>query len=219
MLYKTLLIIHIISGSVALIAGAIAILTRKGSYIHITAGKSYYLSMYSVGITSVVMSLIKFNPFLLAIGIFATYMTYSGKVSIENWRIKSNHTPLFRERLPFLIALLTSVVMVIWPVYRMIVSGIPAVPVLSIFGLIMFFNAWRDVKNYSHGKMFIPKNRSWLIQHIGMMSGAYISTVTAFLVVNVNLTPVWLTWLLPTFVGTPLIFLAIRKWKNKLRIS
>ena len=36
--------------------------------------------------------------------------------------------------------------------------------------------------------------------------GGTIATVTAVLVVNVNTNPVWIAWLAPTVVITPLIF-------------
>ena len=45
---------------------------------------------------------------------------------------------------------------------------------------------------------------------VGLLSihiiGGTIATVTAVLVVNVNTNPVWIAWLAPTVVITPLIF-------------
>jgi hypothetical protein len=44
----------------------------------------------------------------------------------------------------------------------------------------------------------------WLLWHIGLMCGSYISFVTAFLVVNLGLgSPV--AWVIPTLIGSPLI--------------
>ncbi len=44
----------------------------------------------------------------------------------------------------------------------------------------------------------------WLLWHVGLMCGSYISFVTAFLVVNLGLgSPI--AWIAPTVVGTPLI--------------
>jgi hypothetical protein len=49
-----------------------------------------------------------------------------------------------------------------------------------------------------------------------MMLGAYISTATAFLVVNITMINYpWVTWLVPTFIGTPLIVY----WTNKYTIK
>jgi hypothetical protein len=44
------------------------------------------------------------------------------------------------------------------------------------------------------------------------MCGAYIASLTAFLVVNVKILPSLIVWLLPTMVITPLIFI----WSKKL---
>ena len=42
-------------------------------------------------------------------------------------------------------------------------------------------------------------------RHLTNMMAGTIATVTAVMVVNVSLNPVWLPWLLPTIVITPLI--------------
>ena len=165
------------------------------------------------------MTLVKFNPFLLAIGLFSTYMTYSGKMAIDFWRLKENYFPGLKDLLPFYVAFIISILMISFPIYQMIINKEFRIPVLSIFGIIMLLNSYRDIRTFSREKNFVPKNKIWLIQHIGMMSGAYISTFTAFLVVNVSMNPAWLPWLLPTAIGTPLIFIAIAKWKVKLKIS
>lgn len=46
--------------------------------------------------------------------------------------------------------------------------------------------------------------RGWIVWHLNLMCGSYVSFVTAFLVVNLGLgSPV--AWILPTLVATPLI--------------
>lgn len=47
----------------------------------------------------------------------------------------------------------------------------------------------------------------WVLWHIGLMCGSYISLVTAFLVVNLGLASV-VAWVAPTVIGSPLIALA-----------
>ena len=175
--------------------------------------------MYGIRLTSVTMTLIKFNPFLLAIGLFSTYMTYSGKKAIDFWRLKQNYFPGFKDRLPFYIAFVTSILMICLPIAQMVLDKEFRISVLSIFGIIMLLNSYRDIRTFSREGNFVPKNKIWIIQHIGMMGGAYISTLTAFLVVNVSMNPDWLPWLIPTIIGTPMIFRATAKWKLKLKIS
>jgi hypothetical protein len=46
------------------------------------------------------------------------------------------------------------------------------------------------------------------------MIGAYIASITAFLVVNIDFVPGAILWLLPTFLMVPLIIV----WSNKYKI-
>ncbi len=85
--------------------------------------------------------------------------------------------------------------------------------VLMVFGGISVFLALSDIRTYSavlSGKSLPPT--AWLRKHIGMMLGAYIATITAFLVVNItNVEPAWLIWLAPTFILIPIMLYHFRK--------
>jgi hypothetical protein len=50
-----------------------------------------------------------------------------------------------------------------------------------------------------------PERRRRIALHLGRMLGGAIATVTAVLVVNVTTDPVWLAWIAPTVVGSPMI--------------
>ena len=56
----------------------------------------------------------------------------------------------------------------------------------------------------------------WLCTHIGRMGGSFIATSTAFLLTNIHFEPAWIVWLAPTVIGSPIIAVAIGKWKVKL---
>jgi hypothetical protein len=58
----------------------------------------------------------------------------------------------------------------------------------------------------------------WLLKHISRMGGSFIATSTAFLLVNTSIEPIWVMWLLPTAIGTPMIIVASRKWRKKLKV-
>ena len=59
----------------------------------------------------------------------------------------------------------------------------------------------------------------WLIGHLQRMTGAFIASMTAFLVVNAtylsDTIPGFVYWLLPTTVFTPLII----KWSKKHQVK
>lgn len=84
---------------------------------------------------------------------------------------------------------------------------------LSAFGLVVEKPAlwWLGVIaaatwSAALGGWWVRRRRfhGWLLWHIGLMCGSYISFVTAFLVVNLGLgSPV--AWVVPTLIGTPMI--------------
>lgn len=213
------LFIHIISGFTALISGTVTIFSKKGKGRHVLAGQVYLWSMTSVAITALYLSVVRPNIFLLLISIFSFYMTWSGYRAIH-WKNK----PMDRIPYVFNLALtggvaLSGLVMIGVPVISW--TGIKIAPVVSqfgtillVFGLINTTMAGLDLIN-----LFRPSRGSkfwWMYQHIGRMGGAFISTVTAFLVVNITFLPDLVVWLAPTVIGSPLIGWATRKYRLKL---
>jgi hypothetical protein len=215
-MYRLLLILHIIAGTTALSGGLLAILSRKGKKPHKLSGLWFSGAMYLVCCSAVLLSLIRPNPFLLSIGIFSAYLTYSGRRAIFYWRLRAQHTPAFSEKLPVMLAFLTALGMVIHPLYNIAVNHNTAIPVSIIFGAIMLASTIGDFIRYSNPDNFVPGNNVWLFRHIAMMGGAYISATTAFFVVNAHNVPFWIPWLLPTVAGTVIITFSIRKWKHKM---
>jgi len=53
--------------------------------------------------------------------------------------------------------------------------------------------------------------KHWLRAHLSGMLGGYIATVTAFLVVNIDFLPFYVTWFLPSVLGSILIAYYQRK--------
>lgn len=188
-LEKTLLILHIIAGFAALAMGLMAILAKKGKDLHRLGGKIYFWSMVMVVLTAGVLSLFKDIAFLLMIAIFSFFLCYTGYRAILQKQLKPN----LPDWLILAMAMVNAGFMVAsLNVILMVFAGLSV-----IFGIqdIAIYLGWRRQS----------KSNNWLTMHIGRMLGAYISTLTAFLVVNVQMEPAWLIWLAPTFVGTLLI--------------
>lgn len=57
--------------------------------------------------------------------------------------------------------------------------------------------------------------QKWLNHHITGMLAAYIATVSAFSVVNMEFIPVVVRWLWPTVLGVPLVIMMIRRYTKK----
>jgi uncharacterized membrane protein len=206
MLYKISLVLHIIAGFSALLCGLLAILAAKGARLHRVSGLIYFMAMLLVSFSAVLISIMKSNSFLLHIGIFAFFMAYSGFRSIKN---KSLNAGIW-DWLVLLLGLINAVFMVF-----------SLKMVLLVFGLLGLYLCLADFRLFLFvlWKKEIAKNQ-WLLRHIGMMLGCYISTFTAFLVVNVDARSYAIfTWLLPTFIGTPLIAFWIRKFTIKKQVA
>lgn len=191
-LLTIVLIIHIASGFAALGFGLTALIAGKGNHLHVFGGRMFFYLMLSVAFSAVILSVFRFNLFLLLIAGFAFYQNLSGYRSVKRKELR----PDAFDWLITLTGLVTGIIMI---------STLQTV--LLVFGGISLFLVAGDLRIYFqvlNGKT-VPR-LAWLARHIGMMMGAYIATVTAFVVVNVNnVEPAWLPWLLPTMLGVPLM--------------
>lgn len=212
-----LLIIHILSGLTALIAGGISMFTQKGGKRHKKSGMVYFYAMISVGATAFVISIFKDIYFLLMISVFALYMTVTGYRSLLFMR-KVLTKPAMFDWL-FLAFSLAFIGIFSWHFFVQIpLSGKGMQPVLAVFNIIFLSMVIKDFFTYLYYHQ--QTGNSWLIQHIIRMMGAYISTITAFLVTNVHSHPVYLAWLAPTVFITPIIFYYVAKYrKPKKKLS
>lgn len=190
-LIKIVLILHIIAGNVALISGAISMISKKGNAVHKRFGKIFFYAMMIITVTALFLSIAKSSEFLLYVGIFVFYQIYSGFKAIKNKSLRHN----WLDGIIILAAFINGIAMV--------ASG---AIVLMVFGGITFllmFTEWQVFSAYRKGKE-LPR-LSWLAKHIGMMTGSYIGAFTAFLVVNIQFEPGWVIWLAPTVVFVPLM--------------
>lgn len=202
MIYKILLVIHILGGSLALLGGAVAIFSRKGNKTHRKGGKLFTYTMITTAVSAIILSLIKSNMFLLAIGFFTLYLTFSGWVMV----MKIRH-PL-RVKLHYFIGSF-GLVSGIFLLQKGLLGFTHTQVILLVFGGIQMMMSAGDLLRK-------PKPSKNIINHISKIGGAYIAAVTAFLVVNINFLPAYLVWLGPTVIGTVLISVAVRK---RLRLA
>jgi uncharacterized membrane protein len=190
--YKALLGIHAAGGFTALFVGIIAYATLKGGKTHRWAGKIYFSAMMLVIITAISMNAVKPNTFLFYIALFTLYQVYGGLRSVKN----KNLQPKPLDVILFFGGIVTSILML----YTKQI-------VLIVFGGLFISILYQDLRIYLliHRKKEVPK-KEWLLRHIGLMSGSYIATSTAFLTVNFReLELFWIPWLLPSIIGVPLI--------------
>lgn len=209
-IFRILIIAHAALGGLSLVSGFLAAITKKGHKSHIFSGRIFY---YSLG-SSILLSLIAanmpnhYNPFLFSVGIFSGYFIIIGKRAIQ---YKSPSHSFDIDRIIHIVMLVSCIMMVIVPILVSksfhIVAG-----VFGFVGLIFAIRNLIDLRNSDQ----VRKN--WLKMHIGNISGGYIASVTAFVVVN-NFLPGVYSWFVPGMIGGIFIFYNIRKVDARSKIK
>lgn len=190
----TLLVIHIVSGAIALVSGTVNMVRAKGGPGHRRVGSVFVYSMLTSGISAVILALVRPNPFLMAIGVFTVYLVTS---AIHSLRPTTSNTPAADALriLPLVGAALYLAYLGGTSLYAG--NSFGAVPL--VFSVLMGGFAFRDAK-------YPAEHR--IRRHIQRIAGAYIASLTAFLVVNAHympMVPPVVLWLLPTAAIVPLI--------------
>ncbi|AGA77186.1 hypothetical protein [Echinicola vietnamensis] len=210
-IFDFILGLHIVGGGVGLLFGTIAMIRPKGDGPHRKFGKGFYVGMLLASLSGLVLSVMHPNTFLFVIGAFTLYMVGSGyrylKLKGLPHRNKAKWIDWGLSGMMILFALAFFV-----QGARSLSQGNFFGVVMLVFGAIGTLMVYGDIKFYQG----IIKSRTfWLRGHIARMCGAYIASLTAFLVVNIYFLPPLVIWLLPTVIITPLIV----KWSRKYKMG
>ncbi len=202
---KIAIYIHAFFGAIGLLAGSLSFIVKKGSKLHKKAGKWFTIGMLvSAGLSVPIASMPGHeNPFLVMIGLFTIYM-----VIVGNRALRYKNRKVLTAKLDWMISATMLIISII-----MLSVGLflyEQVAVLYVFfgitGFVLCIMDFRFLKNPQ------KKKSGWLIQHIGKIVGAYIASVTAFLVAGTHLSGL-AVWILPSVVGNT----AIVYWILKVR--
>ena len=199
---QTLLAIHILAGTIALLCAALAISSRKGTKIHVRSGRAYFWGMAAIFVTAIPMSIIGGNVFLFLIAVFSFYLAFAGTRFARNRKGVATTFDWIAVCLMILSGLGMWILAAIY--FR---DNNTQYIVLLVFGLLAMTLGYADLKSYRN-RTATGKER--VSRHLTNMMGGTIAVVTAVLVVNVELEPVWIWWVLPTALITPVIF-----WWNR----
>ena len=191
-----LLAIHIAAGSVALLTTAIALVTPKGERWHVLAGRIYAVGMTVVFVTAVPLAILGSSIFLLLIAFFSFYLVFAG------WRFARNRQRRAHPVDWAAVGILAVTGLGMWG-YAIIIglNGSSQWVTLLLFGGIALALSLADAR--FHQKQ--PGGARRVARHLTNMMAGAIATITAVAVVNVNMEPVWVPWVVPTIVITPLI--------------
>ena len=195
---QTFLIIHILAGTIALLCAALAVSSEKGKKLHVLSGRTYFWCMVAIFLTAIPMSIITSNIFLFLIAIFSFYLAFAGMRFARNR--KGVATTL--DWIIVSLMILSGVGMWILAAIYFTNNNSQYIPLL-VFGFLAIALGYADFKSHKN-KTAIGKER--LSRHLTNMMGGTIAVITAVLVVNVDLEPAWVWWVLPTALITPVIF-------------
>ena len=203
---KILIYIHAGFGGIALLAGLVSMVAKKGLELHKKSGLIFYYTMLISAITAMIVAFLPNHksPFLFAVGIFSLYFILTGKRAL---RFKLKSPNLKTDKWISKMMIVTGILMVLLPI---ILSNSLNI-VLSVFAVVGIIFSVRDLNLYKKPERL--KN-SWLKLHLGKMIGAYISATTAFVVVN-EFFPSFYGWFIPGIIGGFFITYWIRKVNGK----
>lgn len=204
-IFTTILVLHIIAGTLSLFTGLVAAFAKKGQIIHRRAGKTYVGCMAVVFVTALSMAVLHPNIFLAAIGTFSFYNAWSGYKTIQR-SVQSK----VRQTIDTTFTVVTVIASITLLVYGVVDGNIIA----GFFGVLSGILRGRDLLIL----FGILTNEQKLIGHITRMGGAMIATITAVIVVNVQMPapiPSWVPWVVPSLVGSFIIALASRKYGKR----
>jgi len=193
-----LLAIHILAGTIALLCAALAVSSEKGKKFHVLSGKTYFWCMVGIFLTAIPMSIINSNIFLFLIAIFSFYLAFAGMRFAKNRKGIATTIDWIAVGLMMLSGLGMWALAIIY-----FTNDNSQYITLLVFGFIALALGYGDYRSHKN-KAAIAKER--IAKHLTNMMAGTIAVITAVLVVNVNIEPLWIWWLLPTAVITPIIF-------------
>ncbi len=195
------LVLHIISGSLGLITGTIGMMSTKAGKLHRQVGKIFFYAMAGVFVTSIYMSIAKDNIFLLLIGFFSFYLVSTGYRILYLKKLAVQ--PIAPRAIDYLIGLtgiVAGICMLSYAGYLFLHSNQFGIVIFS-FGCLAFWLGFKDLRKF----WVRPTEKThWINAHGMRMAGAYAATITAFVVVNIQIQQQWILWLLPALVVIPL---------------
>jgi fluoride ion exporter CrcB/FEX len=201
---KYLLMLHASAGFLALVVAPLAMLAAKGSDAHRRWGRFFFYSMCVVVVTAIISGIINDNILMALVALFSFHMVASGYRALD---LKKLHEGQRMGTWDYLLqgsAGVINLALFLWGIINLTMGRRDGVSLIFfVFGCVGLFLVWSNVHKFY--KRSVDK-REWLYMHMTGFLGGYIATVSAFSAVNLHLIqPVWLQWLWPTIIGSPLI--------------
>jgi uncharacterized membrane protein len=209
-LIRILLAAHILAGTVALFAAPVALAVVKGGRTHRRFGKIYVFAMAVVATTALIIAPYFQSWFLLFIAVFSFFLAFSGRRVL---RLKRGiDRPEAIDWIAASLSILAGIGLALLAYLQRAHYGTFTIA-LSLFALIAIGSGALSMRRF----LTPPKvSGTWKVDHLQLMMGAYIATVTAFSAVNFTfLNPPVVRWLWPTAAGALAITILRRRYAKR----
>ncbi|MCW8876063.1 MAG: hypothetical protein OQJ89_05610 [Kangiellaceae bacterium] len=203
-LVNSLIVVHVVLGSLAFIVGGITLFSTKGSPVHKMTGRIFYISMTVSVFLTLLVSVMPHHvsPTLFQIGILSLYFLIGGRRSLG---LKNPNHRLIIDRL----LAGTVVVVSLFIMFYSVVKVGEFYPLRTVFGAIGIVFGVIDLMLFNDSANLKKK---WLALHLSKMIAGYTAAVTAFLVAQ-NVLSGYYNWFTPTVFGLSYVFFWLFKLK------
>ena len=152
------------------------------------------------------------RDFLLMVAFFSYYMTVRGYRILYLKKLNSGQKATWLDWMITITSGAFILFLLFWGGHALYLGEGMGIVGMA-FGAIGTSFLIQDIKNF----FYPPKEKMhWWYGHIASMGGSYISAVTAFIVVNIQIGQFnWILWILPAVVGGVLIGRSIRFYKGQ----
>jgi len=208
---RAVLWIHIAGGTSALITGLGAMLTKKGSALHRKFGKAYFWSMTAVFAGALILAIGHNKVFLLMVAFFSYFMTVRGYRMLYRKKLGLGEKAMFTDWAVTVIPGIFMAGLIGWGLYQVIIGENMGI-VGMVFGVFGTAFVIQDIKSFLKPPV---EKMHWWYGHIAGMGGSYISALTAFIVVNIQIPQYgWILWITPPIIGAMIISSTVSRYKK-----
>lgn len=206
-----ILLFHSIIGILIFVTGFLQLFLKKGGKLHRTLGQIYLYGWVLLLISGAYLG----GLLMTIVGVFGFYFALTG-ARIGN--LKNRKIGLL-EKAIFVLGVIVSILMLYYATNLYFKGAESLAIIFGVFGGIFLFTTIKDVFKYvlniplekqTYGKL------DWYFEHLKRMCISFIAAVTAFVSIQDVFKNNTVNFLLPTLIGTILIFIANKFFKKKL---
>jgi len=215
---KYIAIVHVIAGVISLVTGSFALGLLKGGKNHSKVGRVYSKAMLVVFVTAIILSTVKFIPFLFMIAFLSYYAVFAGVRILKLKKLHKGQKAKWYDWTAGIVTTIAGIGFIAYGVYFVLHGNYNPFAFLSMFfGFITVRGAWISMRPFYKA----PEHNSfWFFYHMNSMFGSYIAAGTAFLVTLGRITGIDspLLWIGPSILAFTLFPRVSRKYKRQFKL-